>query len=301
MPTISMIGRTMMAIAIAFTTLGSPSVARAQTSIDRWLVLGPATAPIPFGAPASDSARLEAFRLPTDKGWPSEGATVTMPGSAPLRWQPGNGATTNGSVVFAAAYLTADRWTRATVQVTGGDAASRRVWLDGARVGSAPVDLSQGKHFLLVARAGGGSDAGTPLVATLTPTRGDGVLATSLDPTHAASFRTLRDMVAFTDVALNPAGTRAAYTTRHQDAVLDRNVQALEVREVATGRLLAQLPGDLSSPLWSRDGERLAYLAPAERRDPPGGRDLMMWEAKTGAVTRVIAYEPAARLIGCAL
>ena len=77
-----------------------------------------------------------------------------MPGGAPLRWQPGNGATTNGSVVFAAAYVTADRWTRATLQVTGGDAASRRVWLDGARVGSAPVDLSQGKHFLLVARVG---------------------------------------------------------------------------------------------------------------------------------------------------
>jgi len=128
------------------------------------------------------------------------------------------------------------------------------VWLDGARVGSSPVDLSQGKHFLLVARVGSGADAGAPLVATLTPTRGGGALTTSLDPTHAASFRTLRDMVAFTDVALNRAGTRAAYTTRHQDAVLDRNVSALEVREVATGRLLAQMAGDLSSPLWSRAG-----------------------------------------------
>ena len=67
---------------------------------------------------------------------------------------------------------------------------------------------------------------------------------------------------------------------------------------MATGRLLAQMPGDLSSPIWSRDGERLAYLAPSERRDPPGGRDLMMWEAKSGAVTRVMAYEPAARLVG---
>src|SRR5262245_10789312 len=285
------------AVAAAFATLGAARAASAQTSIDRWLVLGPATAPLPFGAASSDSARLEAFRLASDKGWPSEGATVALPGGTTLRWQAGNGTTTNGSVVFAAAYVTADQWTRATLQVTGGDASSRRAWLDGARVGSAPLDLSQGKHFLLVERVGSGTDAGSPLVATLTPTRGGGTLAASLDPKHAATFRELRDVVAFTGVALTPAGTRAAYTTRRQDAGLDRNVQAMEVREVATGRLLAQMSGEPSSPLWSRDGERLAFLSASERRDPPT-RDVMVWEAKSGAVTRVMASEPAARLIG---
>ena len=130
----STVSSRVVAIAAALMTLGTAGSAAAQTSIDRWLVLGPATAPLPFGAPSSDSARLEAFRLPADKGWPSEGGTVSAPGGAPLRWQPGNGAATNGSVVFAAAYVTADRWTRATLQVTGGDAASRRVWLDGTRV-----------------------------------------------------------------------------------------------------------------------------------------------------------------------
>ena len=288
---------TAIAIAAVLATLGTAGGAAAQTPIDRWLVLGPATTPLPFGAASSDSARLEAFRLASDKGWPSEGVTVSTPGGTTLRWQAGNGTTVNGSVVFAAAYVTADRWTRATLQVTGGDAASRRAWLDGARVGSAPLDLSQGKHLLLVERVGSGTDAGSPLVATLTPTRGGGTLAASLDPKHAATFRELRDVVAFTGVALNPAGTRAAYTTRHQDAGLDRNVQAMEVREVATGRLLAQMSGEPSSPLWSRDGERLAFLSASERRDPPT-RDLMVWEAKSGAVTRVMASEPAARLIG---
>ena len=104
-------------------------------------------------------------------------------------------------------------------------------------------------------------------------------------------------MVAFTGVALNPAGTRAAYTTRHQDAVLDRNVQAMEIREVATGRLLAQMSGEPSSPSWSGDGDRLAFLTASDRRDPPG-RDVMIWDAKSGAVTRVLTYEPAARLVG---
>ena len=285
--------------ATACVTLGSAAAAKAQTSVDRWLVLGPVTAPLPFGAASSDSARLDALRLATDKGWPSEGATVTVPGGTTLRWQAGNGATTTGSVVYAAAYVTSDRWTRASLQVTGGDAASRRVWVDGARVGSAPVDLSQGKHLLLVARVGGSADASAPLVVTVTPTKGAGVLATSLDPKHSATFRELRDMVAFTDVALNPAGTRAAYTTRRQDAVLDRNVQAMEVREVAGGRLLAQLSGDASSPTWSRDGARLAFLAASERREPPApGRDLMLWDASSGGVTRVLVNEPASRLIG---
>src|SRR6187397_756349 len=121
MSTTSRSARAIAVIATACVTLGTAQIAAAQTSIDRWLVLGPATAPLPFGAASSDSARLEAFRLPADKGWPSEGGTVTVPGGAPLRWQPGNGAATNGSVVFAAAYVTADRWTRATLQVTGGD------------------------------------------------------------------------------------------------------------------------------------------------------------------------------------
>jgi len=289
-------GRAIVAAGIACITLGGAPAAWAQTAVDRWLVLGPTTAPLPFGAASSDSARLDALRLETDKAWPSEGATVPVPGGTALRWQPGNGAATEGAVLYAAAYVTSDRWTRASVQVTGGDAASRRVWVDGVRVGSAPVDLSQGKHLLLVERVGSGTEASAPLVVTVTPTRGGGVLAQSLDPKHAATFRELRDMVAFTDVALNPLGTRAAYTTRRQDAALDRTVQAMEVRDVASGRLLAQLSGDATSPVWSRDGAKLAYLAASERRDTPA-RDVMVWEAASGAVTRVMPNEPAGRLI----
>jgi dipeptidyl aminopeptidase/acylaminoacyl peptidase len=282
---------------VACAALGTAQVASAQTTIDRWLVLGPTTAPLPFGSATSDSARLDALRIAPDKGWPSEGTTMAIPGGATLRWQAGNGATTDGSVVYAAAYVMSDRWTRASLQVTGGNATCRRVWLDGTRVGGAPIDLAQGKHLLLVERVGSGADASAPLVATVTATRGGGSYTASLDPRHAPTFRELRDVVAFTDVALNPTGTRAAYTTRRQDAVLDRNVQAMEVREVATGRLLAQLSGDASSPVWSRDGAKLAFLRASEQRDVPG-RELAMWDAASGAVTRVIANEPAGRLVG---
>lgn len=284
------------AAVLAYVTLGAPRAA-AQLSVDRWLVLGPAPAPLPFGAASSDSARLEALRIKTDKAWPSDGATVPMPGGAMLRWQAGNGAVADGSVLYAAAYVTSDRWTRASVQVTAGDAASRRVWVDGVRLSGPSVDLSQGKHLLVVERVGKGTDATAPLVATVTPTLGGGVLATSLEPRHAPTFRELRDVVAFNDVSLNSAGTRAAYTTQHQDASLDRNVRAMEIRDVASGRLLAQLSGDASSPAWSRDGAKVAYLAASERRDVPD-RDIMVWDAVAGAVTRVMTSEPASRLVG---
>jgi len=224
-------GRAIAAAALVCVTLGATSQVEAQLSVSQWLVLGPAPAPLPFGAASSDSARLEALRIKTDKAWPAAGATVPMPGGATLRWQTGNGAVPDGSVLYGAAYITSDRWTRASLQVTGGDATTRRVWMDGARVAGPSVDLAPGKHVLLVQRVGRGTEAGTPLVVTLTPTLGGGVLATSLDPRHAPTFRELRDVVAFSDVALNPAGTRAAYTTRRQDAVLDRNVQAMEIRD----------------------------------------------------------------------
>src|SRR4051812_27260923 len=114
MPTNSRRGRATVVAAIGCVTLGIAGIAQAQASVDRWLVLGPAAAPLPFGAAASDSARLDALRLTTENAWPSEGAPMAMPGGATLRWQAGNGASTNGSVVYAAAYVTSDRWTRAS-------------------------------------------------------------------------------------------------------------------------------------------------------------------------------------------
>ena len=292
----SIVSKVRAAAVAACVSLGAARVALAQASIDRWLVLGPVAAPLPFGAASTDSARLDALRLPSDKAWPSAGATMTLPGGATLRWQPGTGGTVTGSVVYAAAYLTAPQWTRATLSVSGGDAASRRVWLDGTRVAGASVTLVPGKHLLLIERVGGSSDAAAPITATVTAT-GSATVAASLDPKHPATFRELRDVVAFTDVALNPTGTRVAVTTRRQNAVADRTVQATEVREVGTGRLIAELGGDPSSPSWSRDGGKLAFLRASEQRDVPG-RDVAVWDAQTGAVTRVLATEPASRIVG---
>jgi hypothetical protein len=105
-------GRAIAVAALSCVTVGAASVVSAQTTVDRWLVLGPTPAPLPFGAASTDSARLESLRLETDKGWPSEGATVTVPGGTSLRWQPWNAAATDGNVLYAAANLTSDPCTR---------------------------------------------------------------------------------------------------------------------------------------------------------------------------------------------
>ena len=296
--------RVVTAAAVLFASLGvAPQRAAAQLIIDRWLVLGPTPAPLPFGAASSDSARLEALRLRLENSWPSEGATLPVPGASALRWRAGTGVGADGAIVYAAAYVTADRWQRATLQVAGGQDGTRRIWLDGIRVASSSVDLVPGKHVLLVQRIGRGAEASAPIIATLTPTAAGGTLSVSLDPRHAASFRELRDVIAFGDVALEAGATRVAYTTRRQDAALDRSVGAMEVREVASGRLLAQMSSlEPSSPRWSRDGGRLAYLVSSARRDVPGidvpARDLMVWESSAGATTRVLAAEPAVSIVG---
>ena len=282
-------------VVVAAMTLGGAAAGRAQTTVDRWLVLGPTTAALQFGAATTDSARLDGLRLVPHRAWPAEGSAAPVPGGPSLAWKTGNGAIMGPGLTYAAAYITSDRWTRATVQLQGASPTSRRVWLDGVRVAGAPVDITRGKHLLLVEFVQGETN-GTPLVATITPTVGGTTLSASLDPKHAATFRELRDMVAFTDVALNPAGTKAAYTTRQQNAALDRNVQAMEIRDVATGRFLAQLAGNATSPVWSRDGAKLAYLSSVERREGPG-RDLMTWDAASGTIASVLVNEPASRLV----
>ncbi|MEO7962325.1 MAG: hypothetical protein ABIT38_00280, partial [Gemmatimonadaceae bacterium] len=297
-------GRAALGAAALLASLGAaPALVQAQqVTIDRWLVLGPTPAPLPFGAASSDSARLEALRIRLEHLLPAEGSAMPAPGAGTLKWQSRNGASAEGAVLYALSYVTSDRWSRASLQVTGGDTGTRRVWMDGARVSGTSVTLAQGKHTLVVERLGKGAEATTPLVATLTPTLGTPVLTPSLDPKHAATYRELRDLVAVNDVALDPAATRVAYTMRHQDATLDRSVGAMEVRDVASGRLLAQVNGEPASPFWSRDGSKLAYLAPSERHDVPGrdvsGRDVMVWDASSGATTRVMTAEPVASLVG---
>lgn len=286
-----------MTMAAAAIVTARPTMARAQLTVDRWLVLGPVRAAIPFGS-QSDSARLDALREGAAAAWPAEGSTWAWPGARTPRWVAGTGSAADGELLYASAYVSADRWLRAALTVSGGEKSSRRLWIDGRRVTGDSVDLVPGKHLVLVERLGRPAGAGAPLTLTVAPSTAGAVLATSLDPRHAPTFRELHDVVAVTDVRLDDSAEKVALVTRRQDAVADRTTTAMEIRDVRSGRLIADVrQGSPRDPEWSRDGGQLAFLTTGDRPDS-GGTDLMIWDAATGETQRLLRGEPARAIVG---
>ncbi|MFI5312348.1 MAG: hypothetical protein ACHQQ3_14005, partial [Gemmatimonadales bacterium] len=195
----------------------SSSGAQGQITIDRWLVLGPVHAPVPFGS-ASDSALLDASRPSLKGAWPAEGSTWAWPGAGSLRWASGNGAAADGETFYAAAYVTADRWQHIAWTAAGGGEATRRLWIDGRRAPPAFIDLTPGKHWFLVERIGRAAGGGAPLTLTMMASAPGATLSASLDPRHVPTFRELHDVVAVGDVRLDDAAQKVAVLTRWQDA-----------------------------------------------------------------------------------
>lgn len=270
---------------------------RAQLTIDRWLVLGPVPATLPFASATSDSAALGALRLKADAGWPGVGTTVPLPGGAPLRWTAGDGAVPVATLAYAVAYVSSDRWQRVTLGPAPGGGELPRVWVDGARVTGTSLALARGKHVIMVQRVARAAGVGA-LSLALTPVAPGGTLTVSLDPRHAPGWRELHELQSVAGVAIDPTASRVAVTMRARDAEADRTNSWLEVREVANGRVVAELrSGAPSSPAWSRDGKRLALLTATDR--PEGaGRDLWIWDATSATATRLLRAESMSRIVG---
>ncbi len=257
----------------------------AQT-IDRWLVLGPLPASLPAFSAGGDSALVDANTIALDGRWPAQGDTALWLDGRTYRWSSGAAPASGGtsSIVFASTYLDADRWQRARLTITG----STHAWIDGVRLAAAPVELTQGKHWLLVAR---GSNSEALSVRTELLTTGAS-LKPSLDPVRPPSWRDLQMIAEARELRVDPTGRRVAIVVRRTDEANDRWTGRIEVRDIATGALVAQLdPGlEASSPRWSRDGEWLAYTTPSDQQGARGS-DLWTWSLTSGA-TRVLRDEP---------
>ncbi len=286
------------ALTIAVLVSVAPRPAAAQTTIDRWLVLGPTPVLQPFGSAASDSSVLGNWRLRVDGSWPREGGTVPAPSGAALRWSRGDGSAASATMVYAAAYISSERWQRLTLESELAADEARRVWVDGARVTGTSVTLTRGKHMVLVQRAARGSAALGALSLRFNPAESGAVLVASLDPLHAPTWRELHSVRSVNTIATNPTGTRVAVVLRARDASADRTDTWLEVREVTGGKLLNEWRnGAPASPRWSPDGSRLAL---AVASDKPGsvGRDVMIWNAATNSSARVLRSESVASIVG---
>ncbi|MES2136032.1 MAG: S9 family peptidase [Pseudomonadota bacterium] len=89
-------------------------------------------------------------------------------------------------------------------------------------------------------------------------------------PNPAFTGRDLFDLSAASDPQISPDGRSVAYVRRSADIMTDKMRSSIWLINVATGeqRPLAAGPGDHSSPRWSRDGRRLAFVSTAEGGAP---------------------------------
>ena len=291
-------------LAACFSSAAVVPPAQAQrgvgTPLTRWLVLGPLTARNAAFASASDTTMLASSRLSTDNGWPSAGHTLRWLENSPATWTvreaPSGSlplsAPTANSVVYAVTYLDVDRFTTGMLRVDGIPPTRRIVTLDGVRVASDSVALRRGKHIVLVEML---QAANAPLSLTVRfePAVAAARVGVTTEPRHPVTLEELMKTAEVNDIAVDPTGHRVAWVVRRADDVNDRSTAMVEVHDLATGRLISQLGGtDASSPRWSRDGSRLAFITATDRKgSTTKGHDLWIWDAERGQTERVLRGE----------
>lgn len=92
------------------------------------------------------------------------------------------------------------------------------------------------------------------------------------------------------DVVWSPAGNHVAFGSSPTPLVDDRMMQKkLHVYDVDAAALVSSFknPGKMEKPVWSPDGERLAFLSAADINDPSAGR-LLVGDPKTGGLSEPI-------------
>ncbi|MGH7668066.1 MAG: hypothetical protein ACRENQ_01130, partial [Gemmatimonadaceae bacterium] len=265
------------------------------TNVSRWLVLGPVPAVAPAFGATSDSALLASGRLSLAHDWPAAGDAEQWLDGATVPWQARDAAagtltleSTAPSLAFAVTYLDADRWTEATITVSGG--AARQVTVDGTLVAGGAVALERGKHVLLVEavlRPG----VALALTANVEPATPGASITAGSDPRHPASLRELMSTTDITGIVIADSGNRVAWVARRVDEANDEAATVLEIHDLASGHLLGQVHGrGLGAARWSRDGSTLAYESTTDEKGG-SGLDLWLYDPATNQSRRMLRNE----------
>ena len=90
----------------------------------------------------------------------------------------------------------------------------------------------------------------------------------AVGPTRTFTARDIFALQQAGDVQASPDGRRIAYVRTGYDIMSDRARRSVWVVDVATGEQTPLIAGSASSPRWSPDGTRLAYVAAEEGGSP---------------------------------
>lgn len=307
-------------VAAALQAQSPADTTTAEIKITTWFLAGPVEGFLPvFG----DTLKAIREKLPTteyldfDKLWPQAGKEIAWSPGQTITWQSFNSPdgkpqfpirsdAKSPHVAYAACYLASPRWQKVKLVVTTGNLFA--LYLDGEEKAkqtavskaakdtvetSAELVLTQGKHRLVIQTVFDPRDslAFWSLSATFRVPKEKKVSApqVSLDPKHAPSLDDLVELESISELAISQDATKLAVVKRFWKVKDDKSATYLEIRALPSGQLLqTQRMGDgVSTPVWSPDGERLAFQAPGDKE----GNDLWLLEITSGRVDRLIAGE----------
>ena len=268
--------------------------ARAQASnaaahIDRWLVLGPFSAPLPaFAAEAGEpytASKLLSYEETRLTGMlPVEASIHPLLLGAKASWTLAT-TDTNGvvlapdrkepAIAYLAAYVEVSRWTKASVRVRS--SAPFRATIDGVEVAtcdkggsfkdakSGEAKLERGKHLLLVKTVRMAADTSTADWRIDVNVSGAGknaaVPALSVSPERSLSLNEILYLQQISGTAISPDGDLVAVTTGEYSRSNEKYQSWIEIRNARDGSLVRTI-GDverMSNLQWAPTGRRFSY------------------------------------------
>ncbi len=287
----------------------------------RWLVLGPVIDPLPAFHDAKRGgydikARLEAEVFP-DHGWtPRAGAPGGWPGPD-VSWReveavggsvspelPDGVTEARPAAVWLATRIEVERFRKLTIEVLG--EGPRRAWVDGRRVASggadeaesggkvsAEVELTRGKHLLLVESLHRGGERAWSAGAVLRPADdlGLGGLSTTLDEQRALTILDVLDPPRITSTGISADGSFVVAGLERYYPGTDRRETWIEVYARSLYRTI-RAGGDVGQVDWAPRGERLSYVTTAKDDEGKSRSTIWVLDLQSNRVDPVLEAVP---------